>query len=110
MGYHSVQNNETGKIYHLSKNLDGTGNHMLISSNFKPVAGTGPVNNNGQAANPMMPASVYGGAFGSRRSHTKDQLLADSSKSIMIQRDFIQPHNGAVHAHSLAPTPTEQNS
>ena len=62
---------------------------MLISSNVKPVTGTGPVNNNGLVANPLIPASVYGGAFGSRRSHTKDQLLADSSKNIMVQRDLI---------------------
>jgi len=33
-GYHSVQNSETGKVYHLSKNTDGTGNHIMVSSNY----------------------------------------------------------------------------
>lgn len=40
-GFHSVQNNETGKIYHLAKNTDGTGNHCLISTkNYNTAAGS----------------------------------------------------------------------
>lgn len=59
-GYHSVQN-ETGKIYHLNKNKDGTGNHHLISSSKPQVDGPN-----------IKPKRTYG-TFAPRRSiHTKD--------------------------------------